>query len=100
MKIAIAGMGYVGLSQAVLLAQHNSVCVVDVAAEKVDMLNRGISPIQDSYLDAYLNKPHICGFGPLWTRRMAIPGLNMWSSPCPPISIRGKMHSTPPWWNR
>lgn len=46
MKIAIAGMGYVGLSQAVLLAQHNSVCVVDVAAEKVDMLNRGISPIQ------------------------------------------------------
>lgn len=56
MKIAIAGMGYVGLSQAVLLAQHNSVCVVDVAAEKVDMLNRGISPIQDSYLDAYLNK--------------------------------------------
>ena len=60
MKIAIAGMGYVGLSQAVLLAQHNSVCVVDVAAEKVDMLNRGISPIQDSYLDAYLNKPHPC----------------------------------------
>ena len=59
MKIAIAGMGYVGLSQAVLLAQHNSVCVVDVAAEKVDMLNRGISPIQDSYLDAYLNKPHL-----------------------------------------
>lgn len=50
MKIAIAGMGYVGLSQAVLLAQHNSVCVVDVAAEKVNMLNRGISPIQDSYL--------------------------------------------------
>ena len=97
MKIAIAGMGYVGLSQAVLLAQHNSVCVVDVAAEKVDMLNRGISPIQDSYLDAYLNKPHL---RPLWTRRMAIPGLNMWSSPCPPISIRGKMHSTPPWWNR
>ena len=59
MKIAIAGMGYVGLSQAVLLAQHNSVCVVDVAAEKVNMLNRGISPIQDSYLDAYLNKPHL-----------------------------------------
>lgn len=61
MKIAIAGMGYVGLSQAVLLAQHNSVCVVDVAAEKVDMLNRGISPIQDSYLDAYLNKPAASG---------------------------------------
>ena len=59
MKIAIAGMGYVGLSQAVLLAQHNSVCVVDVAAEKVNMLNRGVSPIQDSYLDAYLNKPHL-----------------------------------------
>lgn len=63
MKIAIAGMGYVGLSQAVLLAQHNSVCVVDVAAEKVNMLNRGISPIQDSYLDAYLNKPHLAASG-------------------------------------
>lgn len=99
MKIAIAGMGYVGLSQAVLLAQHNSVCVVDVAAEKVDMLNRGISPIQDSYLDAYLNKPHLRLRATL-DPRMAIPGLNMWSSPCPPISIRGKMHSTPPWWNR
>lgn len=59
MKIAIAGMGYVGLSQAVLLAQHNAVCVVDVVSEKVDMLNRGISPIQDSYMGKYLNEKNL-----------------------------------------
>lgn len=59
MKIAIAGMGYVGLSQAVLLAQHNAVCVVDVVAEKVAMLNRGISPIQDSYMGSYLKEKNL-----------------------------------------
>lgn len=99
MKIAIAGMGYVGLSQAVLLAQHNSVCVVDVAAEKVDMLNRGISPIQDSYLDAYLNKPHLRLRATL-DPEDGYSGAEYVVIAVPTISIRGKMHSTPPWWNR
>ena len=47
MKIAVAGTGYVGLSIATLLAQHNEVTAVDVIPEKVDMINRRHSPIQD-----------------------------------------------------
>ena len=54
MKIAVAGTGYVGLSIAVLLAQHNKVTAVDVVPEKVDMLNRRQSPIQDDYIEKYL----------------------------------------------
>lgn len=54
MKIAVAGTGYVGMSIAVLLAQHNTVKAVDVVAEKVDMINRRKSPIQDEYIERYL----------------------------------------------
>ncbi len=54
MKIAVAGTGYVGLSIAVLLAQHNRVKAVDVIPEKVDMINNRISPIQDDYIEKYL----------------------------------------------
>lgn len=54
MKIAVAGTGYVGLSLAVLLAQHNEVTAVDIVAEKVDMINHHISPIQDDYIEKYL----------------------------------------------
>ncbi len=53
-KIAVAGMGYVGLSLAVLLSQHNDVTVVDVVPEKVEGLNNWISPIQDEYIEKYL----------------------------------------------
>ena len=53
-NIAVAGTGYVGLSLATLLAQHNHVTAVDVIPEKVDKLNRGISPIQDEYIEKYL----------------------------------------------
>ena len=53
-KIAVAGTGYVGLSLAVLLAQHNKVTAVDIIAEKVEMINNKKSPIQDDYIEKYL----------------------------------------------
>jgi len=54
LKIAIAGTGYVGLSNAVLLAQHHEVVAIDIVAEKVDKLNRQKSPIEDSEIEDYL----------------------------------------------
>lgn len=54
MKIAVAGTGYVGLSIATLLAQHNDVTAVDIVAERVDLINRKQSPIQDNYIEEYL----------------------------------------------
>lgn len=54
MKIAIAGTGYVGLSLAVLLAQHNEVKAVDIIPEKVELINQRKSPIQDDYIEKYL----------------------------------------------
>lgn len=54
MNIAVAGMGYVGLSIATLLSQHHRVTVVDVLPDKVEKLNRRISPIQDDYIEKYL----------------------------------------------
>ncbi len=53
-KIAVAGTGYVGLSIATLLAQHNKVTAVDIIPEKVDMINSRKSPIQDDYIERYL----------------------------------------------
>ena len=53
-KIAVAGTGYVGLSIATLLAQHNKVVAVDVIPEKVEKINKRISPIQDDYIEKYL----------------------------------------------
>ena len=55
MRIAIAGTGYVGLSMAVLLAQHNTVTAVDIVPEKADLINRRISPIADSEIQEYLS---------------------------------------------
>ena len=54
LKIAVAGTGYVGLSLAVLLAQHNKVIAVDIIPEKVEMINNKKSPIQDDYIEKYL----------------------------------------------
>ena len=58
MKISVAGTGYVGMSIATLLAQHNEVTAVDVVPERVDLVNNKKSPIQDNYIEDYLaNKP-------------------------------------------
>ena len=56
MRIAVAGTGYVGLSLAVLLSQHNEVVAVDVVPEKVEKLNNWCSPIQDDYIEKYLDE--------------------------------------------
>ena len=54
MKIAVAGLGYVGIANAILLAQHNEVLAVDVISEKVEMINKKISPISDPEIEEYL----------------------------------------------
>ena len=59
MNIAVAGTGYVGLSIATLLAQHNHVTAVDVIPEKVDLINKRISPIQDEYIEKYLKEKEL-----------------------------------------
>ena len=59
LKIAIAGTGYVGLSLAVLLAQHHHVTAVDIIPEKVDLINNRKSPIQDDYIEKYLAEKNL-----------------------------------------
>ena len=59
MKIAVAGTGYVGLSIGVLLAQHHSVYAVDIIPEKVEKINKRISPIQDEYIEKYLTEKEL-----------------------------------------
>lgn len=59
MRIAVAGMGYVGLSNAVLLAQHNEVVITDLIEAKVNMLNSGHSPIEDPDISHYLGNNHL-----------------------------------------
>lgn len=58
-KIAVAGTGYVGLSIAILMAQHNEVVAVDIVPEKVDMINKRQSPIQDEYIEKYLREKEL-----------------------------------------
>ena len=59
MKIAIAGTGYVGLSNAMLLAQHNEVIAVDIIEEKINQLNKGISPIADTEIEDFLQNKEL-----------------------------------------
>ena len=64
MKIAVAGTGYVGLSIATLLAQHNEVVAVDVIPEKVDLINNKKSPIQDDYIEDLKSIATYQGYSP------------------------------------
>lgn len=59
MKIAVAGTGYVGLSIATLLSQHHEVMAVDIVQEKVEKINKRISPIQDEYIEKYLKEKEL-----------------------------------------
>lgn len=56
MKIAVAGTGYVGLSLATLLSQHNEVVALDILEEKINMINNRISPIRDEYIEKYFKE--------------------------------------------
>lgn len=58
-RIAVAGTGYVGLSIAILLAQHNKVVAVDIVQEKVDLINQHQSPIKDDYIEKYLSEKNL-----------------------------------------
>ena len=60
-NIAIAGTGYVGLSIATLLAQHHKVTAVDVIPEKVEKINKRVSPIQDEYIEKYFAEKELTG---------------------------------------
>ena len=59
LTIAVAGTGYVGLSVATLLAQHHKVYAVDIIPEKVELINRKQSPIQDDYIEKYLAEKNV-----------------------------------------
>lgn len=58
-EIAVTGTGHVGLSIATILSQHNMVVVVDTIHEKVEMINRRLSTIQDKYIEKYLKEKHL-----------------------------------------
>ena len=59
MKVAVVGAGYVGLSIATLLAQHNQVVAVDVIPEKVEKINRRVSPIMDEYIEEFFREKEL-----------------------------------------
>lgn len=69
MKIAVAGTGYVGLSLAVLLAEKHEVTAVDIVPEKVDLINRRISPIKDEYIENYLKEKKLDLYATLDTKK-------------------------------
>ena len=58
-KIAVVGMGYVGLSLAIMLAQHHEVLAVDIDSEKVELINKKCSPLKDEYVEKYLKETEL-----------------------------------------
>ena len=59
MKIAVVGAGYVGLSNAILLAQHHEVYLIDIIQDKIDKINQRISPFADKEIEEYLSSIHL-----------------------------------------
>jgi UDP-glucose 6-dehydrogenase len=94
MKIAIAGTGYVGLSNALLLAQHNEVVAHDIVAAKVQMINDKVSPIDDHELAEYV-KPKPLNLRAWTDPKDAYAYADSSSSQRPPITTRRPMTSTP-----
>ena len=97
-KIAVAGMGYVGLSNAVLLSRHNQVTACDIVKEKVDLVNRGKSPIADPELEEYLAGASPCVPSP--ARRRPTGTRNLSLSRLPPTMIRKKIILIQALWRR
>jgi UDPglucose 6-dehydrogenase len=94
MKIAIAGTGYVGLANGVLLSQHGEIVALDIVPEKVEMLNRKESPIQDTELKDYLKKKPL-NFRATLDKKDAYEGGNTSSSLIPATATARPTTSTP-----
>jgi len=99
MNIAVAGTGYVGLSIATLLAQHNHVTAVDVVPEKVELINNKKSPIQDEYIEKYLAEKKLDLTATLDVKRHT-KMQSMWSSLPRLITTRRRISSTQAMWRR
>jgi len=94
MKIAIAGTGYVGLANGVLLAQHNEVVALDLLAAKVEMLNRGESPIEDDDIRRFYRAGSSTS-GRRWTHATLMKGRTSSSLPRRRTTIRRPIISIP-----
>ena len=100
LTIAIAGTGYVGLSNAILLAQHNRVWAVDVLQEKVDMINQCRSPIRDKEIEEYLAEKPLDLIATLDGDKAYGEAEISSSFPLRPITIRRRTILIPPLWKR
>ena len=96
-QIAVAGTGYVGMSIAVLLAQHHPVFAVDIIPEKVQMIQNRQSPIQDTYIEQYLTQKEL---QQRWMQRQPIDRRILWSLPLLPTMTARRISSIPLRWSR